>query len=67
MVQTVNPWSLPLDLDLQRVASDAISHQLKSLDPIYQPRGRLRRQRSVGARSQDLAKVLAMIGGRDYA
>lgn len=55
-----------LDLDLQKLAADAIKHQLESLDKIYKPRG-LTPQAALVAIDPNTGNVLAMIGGRDYA
>lgn len=55
-----------VDLDLQKLASAAIKHQLDRLDAIYEPRG-LRPQAALVALDPKTGKVLAMIGGRDYA
>ena len=55
-----------VDLDLQKLASDAIKHQLDRLDKIYEPRA-VRPQAALVALDPRTGKVLAMIGGRDYA
>jgi penicillin-binding protein 1B len=55
-----------LDLDLQKLAADAVRHQLDRLDGIYQPRG-LRPQVALVALDPATGRVLAMVGGRDYA
>jgi len=55
-----------LDLDLQRLAADAITHQLDRLDKIYAPRGQTP-QVALVALDPKTGNVLAMIGGRDYA
>jgi penicillin-binding protein 1B len=55
-----------LDLDLQKLASDAITSQLDRLDRIYKPRG-LTPQAALIALDPTTGNVLAMIGGRDYA
>jgi len=55
-----------LDLDLQRLAADAIAHQLERLDKIYQPHGQTP-QVALVALDPNTGNVLAMIGGRDYA
>ena len=60
------PLVSSLELDLQRLAADAISHQLNRLDQIYGPRG-LTPQAALVALDPKTGKVLAMIGGRDYA
>ncbi|HJZ80962.1 MAG TPA: PBP1A family penicillin-binding protein, partial [Pyrinomonadaceae bacterium] len=60
------PMVTTLDLDLQRLAADAIKHQLDHLDQIYKPRG-LTPQAALVALDPRTGQVLAMIGGRDYA
>src|SRR5205085_78384 len=60
------PTVTTLDLDLQRLASDAIAHQLDRLDKIYRPRGQTP-QVALVALDPNTGNVLAMIGGRDYA
>jgi penicillin-binding protein 1B len=55
-----------LDLDLQRMATEAIAKQLERLDAIYQPRG-LTPQAALVALDPRTGNVLAMVGGRDYA
>jgi len=55
-----------VDLDLQKLASAAIKHQLDRLDKIYEPRA-VRPQAALVALDPRTGKVLAMIGGRDYA
>ncbi len=55
-----------VDLDLQKLASTAIKHQLDRLDEIYRSRG-VRPQAALVALDPKTGKVLAMIGGRDYA
>src|SRR5438132_4666250 len=55
-----------LDLDLQRLAADAIAHQLDRLDKTYASRGQTP-QAALVALDSKTGKVLAMIGGRDYA
>ncbi len=60
------PIVTTLDLDLQQIAADAIKHQLDHLDQIYRPRG-LMPQAALVALDPRTGKVLAMIGGRDYA
>ncbi|MGZ8844543.1 MAG: transglycosylase domain-containing protein, partial [Pyrinomonadaceae bacterium] len=60
------PTITTLDLDLQKLAADAIKHQLESLDKIYKPRG-LTPQAALVAIDPNTGNVLAMIGGRDYA
>src|SRR3989440_1856321 len=54
-----------LDLDLQRLAADAIAHQFERLDKIYQPRGQTP-QVALVALDPNTGNILAMIGGRDY-
>src|SRR5947208_365054 len=54
-----------LDLDLQRLATDAIAHQLDRLDKIYASRHQTP-QVALVALDPKTGKVLAMIGGRDY-
>jgi penicillin-binding protein 1B len=54
-----------LDLDLQRLAGQAIQQQLDHLDTIYQPRG-LTPQAALVAIDPRTGDVLAMVGGRDY-
>lgn len=60
------PIVTTVDLDLQKLASDAIKHQLDRLDEIYKPRG-VRPQAALVALDPKTGKVVAMIGGRDYA
>jgi len=55
-----------LDLDLQKIASEAIKHQLDRLDQTYKSRG-VRPQAALVALDPKTGNVLAMIGGRDYA
>ena len=55
-----------LDLDLQKLAAEAVRHQLDRLDGIYQPRGG-RPQVALVALDPATGRVLAMVGGRDYA
>ncbi|HMJ24773.1 MAG TPA: transglycosylase domain-containing protein [Pyrinomonadaceae bacterium] len=54
-----------LDLDLQRLAAQAIERQLARLDQVYKPRG-LTPQVALVALDPRTGAVLAMIGGRDY-
>ena len=54
-----------IDLDLQRLAGQAIQHQLDHLDTIYKPRG-LAPQVALVALDPRTGDVLAMVGGRDY-
>jgi penicillin-binding protein 1B len=60
------PTVSTIDLDLQRIASDALSHQLNRLDQIYKSRGQTP-QAALVALDPKTGNVLAMIGGRDYA
>lgn len=60
------PIVTTIDLDLQKLASTAIKHQLDRLDEIYKPRG-VRPQAALVALDPKTGQVLAMIGGRDYA
>jgi penicillin-binding protein 1B len=55
-----------LDLDLQRMAEEAIKRQLDRLDEIYKPRG-LTPQAALVALDPRTGDVLAMVGGKDYA
>ena len=59
------PIVTTLDLDLQRLAAEAIRNQLDRLDEIYRPRG-LAPQAALVALDPKTGDVLAMIGGRDY-
>jgi penicillin-binding protein 1B len=59
------PLVTTLDLDLQRLAAQAIQHQLDQLDKIYKPRG-LTPQVALVALDPRTGDVLAMVGGRDY-
>lgn len=54
-----------LDLDLQRLAAQAVRRQLDRLDELYKPRG-LTPQAALVALDPNTGNVLAMIGGRDY-
>ena len=54
-----------LDLDLQRLAAQAIQRQLDHLDEVYKPRG-LTPQAALVALDPKTGDVLAMVGGRDY-
>lgn len=54
-----------LDLDLQRLAAQALQRQLDHLDKIYKPRG-LTPQAALVAIDPRTGDVLAMVGGRDY-
>lgn len=60
------PLVTTIDLDLQRLAAEAIRHQLDRLDQTYQKRG-LRPQAALVALDPKTGNVLAMLGGRDYA
>ena len=60
------PTITTLDLDLQRLASEAIKKQLEHLDAIYKPRG-LTPQAALVALDPRTGEILAMIGGRNYA
>lgn len=55
-----------LDLDLQEIATKALKHRLDRLDEVYGPRG-LTPQAALVALDPKTGKVLAMVGGRDYA
>ena len=55
-----------VDLDLQKLATTAIKRQLDRLDKVYEPRG-VRPQAALVALDPRTGKVLAMVGGRDYA
>ncbi len=55
-----------LDLDLQRMAEEAIKRQLDRLEAIYKPRG-LTPQAALVALDPLTGDVLAMVGGKDYA
>jgi penicillin-binding protein 1B len=59
------PTITTLDLDLQRIASQAIQRQLERLDEIYKPRG-VTPQVALVALDPRTGNVLAMVGGRDY-
>jgi penicillin-binding protein 1B len=61
----VAPIITTLDLDLQRLATDAIKKQLARLDEIYKPRG-LTPQAALVALDPKTGEILAMVGGRDY-
>src|SRR5258708_24475 len=54
-----------LDLDLQRLAAQAVERQLHQLDRVYKPRG-LTPQVALVALDPRTGAILAMIGGRDY-
>jgi len=55
-----------LDMDLQRLAANAVKRQLDRLDAVYKPKG-LTPQVAMVALDPRTGAVLAMIGGRDYA
>lgn len=55
-----------LDLDLQRAAAEAITHQLQRLDQTYKAAGQTP-QAALVALDPNTGKILAMVGGRDYA
>jgi penicillin-binding protein 1B len=55
-----------LDLDLQRAAAEAIKRQLDRLDQTYKTGGSAP-QAALVALDPRTGKVLAMVGGRDYA
>jgi penicillin-binding protein 1B len=59
------PTITTLDLDLQRLATQAIQLQLERLDKVYKPRG-LTPQVALVALDPRTGNVLAMVGGRDY-
>jgi penicillin-binding protein 1B len=59
------PTVTTLDLDLQRLADQAVQHQLAYLDKIYKPRG-LTPQVALVALDPVSGQVVAMVGGRDY-
>ncbi len=59
------PTVSTLDLDLQRIAAQAVQHQLDHLDKVYKPRG-LTPQVALVALDPRTGNVLAMVGGRDY-
>jgi penicillin-binding protein 1B len=59
------PLVTTLDLDLQKLAAEAIRRQLDHLDEIYQPRG-LTPQAALVALDPRTGDVVAMVGGRDY-
>ena len=54
-----------LDLDLQRLAAQAVERRLDQLDQVYKPRG-LTPQVALIALDPRTGAVLTMIGGRDY-
>lgn len=60
------PSVTTIDLDLQRLAGDAIRHQLEKLDRTQRTKG-VRPQAALVALDPKTGAVLAMIGGRDYA
>jgi penicillin-binding protein 1B len=55
-----------LDLDLQRLATEAIKHQLDRLDNVYKRRGQTP-EAALVALDPNSGQLLAMVGGRDYA
>jgi penicillin-binding protein 1B len=59
------PLITTIDLDLQRLAAQAIQRQLDHLDEVYKPRG-LTPQAALVALDPKTGDVLAMVGGRDY-
>ena len=60
------PTVTTLDLDLQHLAANAVAHQLDHLDQAYKQRG-VTPQAALVALDPHTGKVLAMLGGRDYA
>src|SRR5256714_1553002 len=60
------PIVTTLDLGLQQLASHAVAHQLDHLDQDYKPRG-VTPQAALVALDPHTGKVLAMLGGSDYA
>jgi penicillin-binding protein 1B len=65
-LQEAAPIVTTLDLDLQQLAAKAVAHQLDRLDQVYKPRG-VTPQAALVALDPHTGKVLAMLGGRDYA
>ena len=65
-VQDAHATITTLDLDLQRMAEEAIKRQLDRLEAIYKPRG-LTPQAALVALDPRTGDVLAMVGGKDYA
>src|SRR5207248_5424508 len=65
-LQEAAPIVTTLELDLQQLASNAVAHQLDHLDQVYKQRG-VRPQAALVALDPHTGRVLAMIGGRDYA
>jgi penicillin-binding protein 1B len=65
-LQETAPTVTTLDLDLQQLASSAVAHQLDHLDQVYKQRG-VMPQAALVALDPHTGKVLAMLGGRDYA
>src|SRR6266404_5868348 len=59
------PTVTTIDLDLQRMADQAVQRQLAYLDKVYKPRG-LTPQVALVALDPRTGNVLAMVGGRDY-
>jgi penicillin-binding protein 1B len=60
------PIVTTLDLDLQRLAARAVAGQLGHLDRVYNQKG-ITPQAALVALDPRTGKVLAMLGGRDYA
>ena len=60
------PIVTTLDLDLQRLAAKAVAGQLGHLDQVYNQKG-ITPQAALVALDPRTGKVLAMLGGRDYA
>lgn len=60
------PTVTTLDLDLQQLAANAVADQLGRLDQVYKKRG-VTPQAALVALDPHTGKVLAMLGGRDYA
>ncbi len=61
-----SPTVTTLDLDLQQLAANTVNHQLERLDPVYKARG-ISPQAALVALDPHTGKILAMVGGRDYA
>ncbi len=55
-----------IDLELQQVAEQALKRQLDKLDSVYASRG-IKPQAALVALEPHSGKVLAMVGGRNYA
>ena len=60
------PIITTLDLDLQQIASQAVAQQLDHLDQAYKQKG-VTPQAALVALDPHTGRVLAMLGGRDYA